>query len=167
MLHCLWPQTCCSSSGTLGSEAVRPVLDIYQALPVRSGSFIQWFCSLVCLPYQWAHLQTDKIADKKLSVPCNWECNTILLCFSSCEFYIGTTLNYRRFFLRLKNLPQSCTDQQSFLTNYSFSCQKTEKLTLPIETLFLLILLRIRPMGFMRCQKDFFGLFGFFLGGVR
>lgn len=117
MLHCLWPQTYCSSSGTLGSEAMWPVLDIYQVLPMRSDSFTQRFC----LPYSWLQLQTDKVYDKILTVPCDLE----QFCFSSCAFYIGTSLIFMGFFLWVKNLPTLALISNHFCLNYSFSCQKT------------------------------------------
>lgn len=56
--------------------------------------------------------------------------NTMLFCSSSYEFYIGTSLNFMGLFLWVKNLPIFALTSNHFWLNYSFSCQKTEKLIL-------------------------------------
>lgn len=136
--------------------------------------FIHIVILFVCLLYWWSHLQIDKIDHEKPTIPCNLECNTIQFFFSSCEFYIGTSLNFMGFFLWLKNLPNLALISNHFWLKCSFFCQKTEKLILLTKTVFLVILhacsfslhcLRIRPMGLASCRNEVFLLFGFFLAG--
>lgn len=124
MLRCLWPQTYCSSSGTLGSEAMRPVLDIYQVLPMRCDSFIQQFCLFICPTDDLIFRQIKELI--KNLVPCNLECNTILVCFSSCECYTGTPLNFMILFMS-DTSPCSCIDQPTFLIKLCLFLSEKQK----------------------------------------
>lgn len=134
-----------------------------------------WFIHIailfVYLPYWWSHLQTDKIADKKLTVPCNLECTTTLVCFSSCEstqaLHLISWDSFDEWYVVLF-LHWSVNISDKIMP---FPVRKTEKVILLIKTVFFQLILhtcffslhslRIRPMGLARCRKDFF----FFGGG--